>query len=140
MDLMVDIIPPVKGKVSVVTGNLFHKHCNWSGYDERGMHWGLEKPLLVDILRVEWRMACDYFDYFVFGTSFPMSNIVFTSGFVVLSFETEIFTLTSVLQKPNLTSKLIKTSAVKNCCSENKAYYIFSLIIHAIIKYILCIF
>ena len=53
--------------------------------------------------------------------------------FAVLQFETKMFTLTLLtpaLQNRNLTSKLIKTSAVRNCCSENEAYHIFGLIIH----------
>ena len=45
---MLSIIPLVKGKISVVTGNLFRatiKHYNWTECDKKGMHWGLKKRL-----------------------------------------------------------------------------------------------
>ena len=49
MELIVSSIPSVKGKISVVTSNLLNLgRRNWIEYDGKGMHCGLEKPLLVN--------------------------------------------------------------------------------------------
>ena len=61
-----DIVLLVKGIISMSTGNLFqvtieldktniYKHYSWSECVEKEMHYGLEKPLLMDVLQVEGR-------------------------------------------------------------------------------------
>ena len=61
-----DITLLVKGKVFISMGNYsrlllnldktnIYKHYSWSECFEKEMHWGLEEPLLMDILQMEGR-------------------------------------------------------------------------------------
>ena len=54
-----DIIPLVKGKYQwlqvTYSRLLLSRPYNWIEYNGKGIHWGLEKPLLVNILQMEGR-------------------------------------------------------------------------------------